>query len=264
MGLGKRISVPLFILCALAFCPAKGNAQFSRMGDQRQTPPELWTDLVRQRLEVGLNAARVTGNVDSTLVAGTLRYAWKIDPRNSLFLEGATAYNTYGGTVTLDKRNISALYTYALAPWLNAYAWSAHAQNLFLDLKYRTTNGAGLCVHGTTGVMKPVMFSLGAAPEYARYYNGEIKRKFRANSRLVFKIPVGDILTLSEDFIYFASFNDFADYRIYNEVYADLSIIADRLSYRLTVVDEYDNRPLSGIKRNDFTFTQGLVVHFGK
>ena len=108
------------------------------------------------------------------------------------------------------------------------------------------------------------MISVGVAPEYALYYGGTQSRKFRANSRLVFRIPVSSFLSIGDDFIYFASFNDFSDYRIYNETFADFAIVTDKLSYRVTLTDEYENDPFPGIQNNDFTFAQGLSVHFGK
>jgi len=250
----------------LLMTPSFALAQYSRTADQRQTPPELWNELEKQKLDIGFSANRVTGNVDSTFVGGSLRYGLRINGRNTILAEGSTAYNTYGGAITLDKRNISLLYTYSLTPWLNAYGWTAHAQNLFLSLRYRTTNGAGFCAHGPLlyGILDPVAFSLGVAPEYARYYDGEQSRKFRANARLVFRIPVSDTLTIGEDLVYFVKSDEFADFRIYSEAYADLVILPGKLSYRVTVTDEYDNRPFPGIKDNDFTLSQGLVVHLGK
>ncbi|MFA6583926.1 MAG: DUF481 domain-containing protein [Elusimicrobiaceae bacterium] len=255
-----------FIIFAglLAAASSPAGAQAARTDDQRQTPPELWTSVEKQKLEIFANASRLTGNVDSSSFGGSLRYALKINPANSLFVEGASAYSAFNGSTQLEKSRISALYAYALSPSVNAYVWTAHAQNKFLNLHYRTTNGTGLCLHGFGGkIFDPILLSAGVAPEYELYYGGTQNRKFRANGRVVFRIPVGDFMTIGEDFIYFASFNNFSDYRIYNETYAELAI-TEKLSYRITATDEYDSRPFSGVKNNDFTLAQGLVVHLGK
>lgn len=237
----------------------------SRTDDQRQTPPELWTNVDKQKLVIFANANRNTGNVDSTSYGGNLRYALKFDDRNALFAEGSAAYSAYAGKTQMENGRLSALFVNAIAPSWNAYLWASAGQNRFLNLHYRTTEGAGLCYHGFwSAVFKPIMVSAGVAPEYAKYYGGSDYRKFRANARIVFRIPVTSFMSIGNDFIYFASFNNFSDYRIYNETFADFPIVADKLSYRITAVDEYENDPFPGIKNNDFTLTQGLVFQFGK
>ena len=74
--------IPLVTAC-LVVMPVLAMAQ-TRTNDQRQTPPELWTNVENYKLELSANASRVTGNVDSSSFGGDLRYALKMNQRNSL------------------------------------------------------------------------------------------------------------------------------------------------------------------------------------
>ncbi|MCX5789499.1 MAG: DUF481 domain-containing protein [Elusimicrobia bacterium] len=60
------------------------------------------------------------------------------------------------------------------------------------------------------------------------------------------------------------SLTDFHNYRLYTEIYLQLKVTEELLSFRVTWTDEYDSRPFPGIKPNDSSLNYTLVVHFGK
>jgi len=254
-----------FLGAAALLLPALCQAQFARTNDQLVVPPEYRTDIEKQRLDIIAGSSYLRGNVDSYSVNGGLRYALKMNQRNTLFVDADGMYTEFSRETKLDNTRGSALYIHAVKPSLNIYGWTAHGRNQFLDLKYRTTNGAGLCFHSfMPPVFSQFLAAFGPAFEYALYGDNTEKRFLRANGRLNFRIPLGDTVTIGEDFIYFGDMADFSDYRIYNEFYIQFAIKPEKLSFRITLTDEYENRPFMGVKNNDFTMTQGLVMHLGK
>ncbi len=255
----------LVSLCAGVFAGQSSAQVFARMDDLRASPPELWFNVEKQKLDIMASGNYMDGNTESRSVGGSLRYARKINQTNSLFVEGDNSYTSFSGNTLMDKFRGSVLYVYAAGPGVNIWAWSTHAHNYFLKLKYRTANGAGLCFHGfMPDIFSPSLVSVGILPEYARYDTGYETRIWRANGRLNFRIPVSGSMEIGNDFLYYGDVSDFSNYRIYNEFYAQFTIKPEKLSLRLALSDEYDSRPFAGVKKNDFSMTQSLVFHLGK
>jgi len=262
-------SLSLLTLCAaqvscLALLPGLCRAQLSRTDDQYVLPPE-YRPAKKHSLDITAGSSYMSGNVDSLAVNGGLHYTLEMSRRNSVFLDGDGMLTKFNRQTLLDKRRATALYIFSAKPAMNIYAWTSYGHNRFLELDRRTTSGAGLCFHNfMPSVFSQFLVSAGPAYEYARYYDREEKRFLRANGRLNFMIPAGSFATIGEDFIYFGDTKNFGDYHFYNELYLQLTIKPDTLSYRLALVDEYENRPFAGVRSNDFSMTQGLVLHLGK
>ncbi|MFA5162426.1 MAG: DUF481 domain-containing protein [Elusimicrobiales bacterium] len=254
----RRFLVSALLASAL---PGPCMAQFMRADDQLVVPPEYRTSAEKQTLDIIAGSSYLRGNVDSYSVNGGLRYNLK----NTLYIDADAMYTEFDRETKLDKARANALYIYSVKPSLNIYGWASYGRNKFLDLKRRNTGGAGVCFHNfMPAVFSQFLLAFGPAYEYALYDNNSDKSMLRANGRINFRIPLGGLAELGGDFIYFGDTADFSDYRIYNETFILFAIRPDKLSFRISLTDEYENRPFAGVKNNDFTMTQSLVVHLGK
>lgn len=97
----------------------------------------------------------------------------------------------------------TGLYACSAAPHLNVFATTTHAKNRPIKLDYRTSNGAGVCVHGfMPGAFDPVLLSLAVTPEHEEYSDGNSDDTVRAMLRLNFKAPLNAYSALGSDLVY--------------------------------------------------------------
>ena len=252
-------------LILLAGLNSQIHAQaYSRSDDVRVKPPQAYAGST-DKLDIEGGFSYMEGNVDSRSLNGAVNYKVELSSRTELMVDGAANYSTFGDSTTMEKLHGSALYAYHLQPHWNLFAVSTHAHNRFLSLNYRTTNGAGICAHSfMPGPFDLFLLSLAVTPEYAYYSDRTIDRTTRALARLNFTAHPTDYLSIGFDGMYLPSFQDFGDYRLYAETFAQFKITPQTLSYKVTLSDEYDSAGRPGIKLNDFTATQAIVVHLGK
>lgn len=254
----------LIVAALLLACPRGAWAQFSRGEDIRTKPPERWAPVTKLGLDLRGGGSYLSGNVRQTGYFGGLEYIQKFASRHQFMLEGAEDYSKFNDVKVMDKSRGSVLYAYSLAPRWNAYAASTQGQNRFTRIRYRTTNGAGLCYHSFVPFLNPVLVSAAVTPEYEAFFGGGQRHTTRATGRLNFGVPVSEHASLNTDFWYLPSLTDFHNYRLYTEIYLQLKVTEELLSFRVTWTDEYDSRPFPGIKPNDSSLNYTLVVHFGK
>jgi len=257
----KFLSCAALLLSGAQF--ASGQA-FSRSDDMRVKPPQAFEGSRNKlNLEGGFNY--LEGNVDSLGVNGAFDYKLEINPKSEFIAEGAANYASFGHKTQMEKLRGSLLYAWHLAPNWNIFVTNSQAHNRFLALHYRTATGAGLCFHNfmPKTAFDTFLISAAVTPEYADFENGVIERYVRGVGRITFSVKPSGYFEAGFDGLYLPALSDFPNYRLYGEVYAKFTVVPDRLSYKITASDEYDSRPQPGIKFNDFTFTQALVVHIG-
>ena len=250
---------------AVVLGPVPSGAQnYARTDDLRTRPPELWFPWKEYGLDLRAGGSYLQGNVRSNSFSGGIEFTEKLARSQQVFVEGAQDYAKFNDNIVLDNTRGSLLYAYAPKPHWNLFALSTQARNRFLQIHYRTMNGGGVCYHSFLSGFEHILASLAVTPDYEAFNSGLIRRAVRSQARFNFGFPVSPFATVGGDFIYMPAFSDFSDYLIYSEVYLQLKVTQERLSFKIGFTDEYDSRPFSGIQKNDKTLNYSLLVHFGK
>jgi hypothetical protein len=252
-----------FFALVLGSVPARAQ-NYARTDDLRARPPELWFPWKEYGLDLRAGGSYLQGNVESNSFSGGIEFTEKLARSQQVFIEGAEDYTKFNHNIVLDKTRGSLLYAYAPKPHWNLFALSTQGRNRFLDIRYRTMNGGGVCYHSFLPGFDHILASLAATPDYEDFNSGLIRRTVRSQARFNFGFPVSPFATVGGDFIYMPAFSDFANYLIYSEAYLQLKVTQERLSIKIAFTDEYDSRPFSGIQDNDKTLNCSLLVHFGK
>lgn len=256
-------------LLGLAGRPAAAQV-FARADDTRATPPE-YRPRRPLRVELSGGATFLTGNVDHLALAGKLALGLRLAERHELFLDGAATHTMFNGSTVIDKDSGALMYVFALVKHWNLFALSTHSRNRFLQLDYRTTNTAGLCLHSFgPAALTPLLVSVGLTPEFELWpapagsaaAGSESVFALRASARLSFTWLATKALNVGFDLIYTPALADPADFRLYLESYVQLKLTSELLSLRLAATDEYDSRPRAGVRRNDLSLLPTLVVTF--
>ncbi|MBI5244279.1 MAG: DUF481 domain-containing protein [Elusimicrobia bacterium] len=253
-------AVLLFTLCGGAFAA-------SRTEDLRAKPPERWAPVKNYGLDLELGGLRQQGNVDQTNVHSGLKFRTVFQERHQFFVEWNSDYTSFGGARKVDKMLGSFLYAYSAAPHVNLFFHTTHGHNDAIKLDYRTKNGLpGVCLHG---FFKPYldtfMASTSLVTEHESYQNGENRTNTRAGNRLNFSGPISQYASFSGDFYYVPKLNRIGDYWLSWEGWVQFKLTPERVSFRVTVTDEYESRPVvTGVRRNDFGMMYSVVVHLWK
>ena len=253
------------VLLMLSAIPVQAGT-FSRAEDTRPLPPERWTNWDVFGVDLRLGGTFLMGNVDHLGLSADLGLSWRMTPAHSLFLSGQADYASFGGTSKLDAETGTLLYAWGVHKMVNLFAYSTHYRNPFQDIKYRTTNSGGLCIHSFWAkVFDPILISLGLTYEYEISHKDELTDwALRATARLNFHLPVNDYLSMGGDFWYAPRLSDFRDYRVYGEFYFETKITKDILAFRVTFADEYDSMPQAGVEKNDLSLIGAFVLRVGK
>jgi len=255
----------LFFGIVLSVPPGVQAGPFSRADDTRPLPPERWTNWEVVGLDLRLGGTWLDGNVDHLGLSGEAGFSWRFLPNHSLFLSGSGAYAEFGGDTKLEKTSGSFLYAYGIHRNLNIYAYSTYAHNKFLLLDYRLTNSLGLCVHSfLPSLFDPILFSAGATHEHETFDDDTTEQAWRPTLRLNFELAANTFVRLGADLFYVPALEDFSDYRVYAETYAELKITKNIFSFRITAADEYDSLPREGVEGNDLMLLGSVVIRTGR
>ena len=142
---------------------------------------------------------------------------------------------------------------------------TTHAHNEAIRLRYRTTDGGGVCYHSfLSGPLDPVLISAAIMPEYEKFKDGVTHSMTRGNFRFTFGYPMTSHFAAGADLIYMPRLTRFSDYRMYGEAYFKFKITDNTLDFKVTVTDEYESRPRPGVKFNDLITGYALVLKLGK
>ncbi|OGR43767.1 MAG: hypothetical protein A2X28_10255 [Elusimicrobia bacterium GWA2_56_46] len=255
------------IVIAAILLAAAGNfvsAQV-RTEDVRVRPPESWPKREVYGLDITLGGSYLRGNVENSGISGGLDFNTTISRRHQIFIQASKDYAEFNDLVLVDKDKASLLYAYKIRERWNIFVNTTHAHNEAIKLKYRTTNGGGVCYHSfLSGLLDPVLLSAAIMPEYETFKDGVTHTPTRGNFRLNFGYPVTSHFAAGADLMYMPRLTRFADYRMYGEAYFKFKITDNTLDFKMTVTDEYESRPRPGVKFNDLITGFALVVKLGK
>ena len=235
----------LAVLSALLFfTSATAYAQFKRTEDIRVKPPEKWAANEVYGLNLSLGGGYLNGNVKNSNILSKADFDWKINKENTLFVEAFHNYVEYNNNVVNNKFKGSVLYAYSLNSNLNLFLQTTHFKNKFQNIKYKTTNTAGLCFHNfLDGVFKPTMISAGLTPTYEKHTDNTSKSELRSISRVNFSTDLTETAKFNGDVIYMPRLSALSDYQLYVESFIELKVWKEKLAFKITAANEYDSRP---------------------
>ena len=237
----------------------------ARTEDVRVRPPESWPKREAYGLDLTLGGSYLRGNVENRGVSGGLDFNTTISKRHQLFLQASKDYAEFNDFVLVDKDKASLLYAYRLKERVNLFVNTTHAHNEAIRLRYRTTDGGGVCYHSfLSGPLDPVLISAAIMPEYEKFKDGVTHSMTRGNFRFTFGYPMTSHFAAGADLIYMPRLTRFSDYRMYGEAYFKFKITDNTLDFKVTVTDEYESRPRPGVKFNDLITGYALVLKLGK
>ncbi len=253
----------LCCLCALLSTARDARAEvFARTDDTRPRPPEKRQRQKNFALDAASGVTYYSGNVDHYAISAKVDIMVRLAERHELFLDGSAIHSFFGGESKIDRDAGSLLYVFGFHEHWNLYIQSTHSRNRLFTLDYRTTNSLGICFHGwARPYFDTALVSLGITPENEWWSDDSTFFGVRATLRLTLAFETRQTFKIGADLIYAPVIYDPADFRLFVEVYLQARILEESLSFRLTIRDEYDSRPLAGIENNDVSIVPSLVVH---
>ncbi|WP_040550812.1 DUF481 domain-containing protein [Pedosphaera parvula] len=196
-------------------------------------------------------------------VALTYSQPYQQDPKK--FFRNVLTYNAeYGktdGTLSANRMDGSSKTDFDVSKKVYIYnlMGSGYDQIRKINVRYEVGPGAGYHLFTLTNYVMNVELGGNYQAEY-RSDNTETKNFYlRLAEDINWKI--NKQMSLVEKFELFPQANDFSQYRARFEATFSHSLLAN-LSLNLTLLDQYDTKPASGVSRNELQVRSSLGVKF--
>lgn len=255
----KTILTHFAILTAFSF---SAYAQFERTKDVRTSVPELLTGNDEKGLELSFGLNYVTGNARQIMGNGALKVfrQWE---QWIAYLEGRYFLLGINDPLLRVQNQGSATFRvdYKLSTAFRIFIFNTNAFNEFLNLSYRGTLGIGPWwqVEAWEGRIKNGM-SLAIAREYENYRNSDAStHTTRLSLRNISTLSVTEHSRLGYDFFYVPNVNNWHDFRLIFSPFIEADFYEKIIALKLGLVFERDNRPPSGVKKNDNALASSLI-----
>lgn len=212
--------------------------------------------------DLNLGGALNRGNVDQSYVSGDVAFI-KMFSASSIYVAGALTYLTFAKKRLINEGSSTLRYDHWLSENWRLFAFTSHAYNQFLRLRYRATAGAGPWYDLHLG---PTVHGLSAAVtyEYELFRHDPSENTPRLSLRLASEFPFNDIARLSVDVFYVPALPNARDVRWYGMIAFETLFWKDVLGLKLTWAGEYDSRPKPTIKKEDMVLIASLAWHLGQ
>ncbi len=214
-----------------------------------------------RKLSAGYSFSR--GNTDKSQMTASL----SLDRKTQLdqwTLRGRSSYSSANKKMDSQKWDASARYAFSFGKILKAYNFYRFEadHDRFSNIHYRLTPFAGV---GYWFFDQPDVRwrgELGLGFEHTNYRNNQ---KDSSEGIIVPRISseytlIGDS-KLAKDVSLYLPFNDVKSYRIKGQV-DFINPIDEYLSFKISVIDDFDSNPSGGTSKNDLRFISSLVYSF--
>lgn len=230
--------------------------------DTRPAAPQQRKQWEHQGINLQLSGSYLNGNVNLINAATSASYNVNFG-EHQLFADLGNLLTIAGNNTLANRINGSLLYAWNMTSNLNLYGYTTHSTDESIKLDYRLTNGIGICRHK----ILPEIFSLalisgGIASENEWFQDQTTPFALRAVLRLTAALPLTDWAEIGVDSFYTPVIVNPSDFRIYGEAYLKFNL-TEMLSFKLSAANEYDSRPLDGVKNNDFGVFSTLSLDWG-
>lgn len=256
-----RFVAVLFLLSMILNCQPASAQLITRSDDVRPTVPEKWQADAKTTLQLNAGGSSLFGNLDTDTRHGGLKLRHEVAHGREWMLEGSAFRMLINDVVIQDRWKGSLLFIQELKPWLNVFGGVTLARNSITQLHLRSTLSLpGLCRHK----LFPENFDLflvSLSPTFEReeYDNGSKVNATRATLRLTLEKKLSASARLGLDSTWTPDVKDSDDYRTFVEPWLELVLVPGRSSLKISYADEFDSRPLAGLKKRDRAVMAGLT-----
>lgn len=248
---------------ALLLMPAlPAAAAIGTTPDTRPAAPQQRKSWKTFGASAELSGNFMQGNADIFNLGAIVNLNANFGP-HQFFLDGGNTLTRLAGTTVVNRIAGSGLYAYGVLDNFNLYGYTTHAHDQSNKVDYRLTNGVGLCLHKIASpVFSLFLLSVGPSLEQEWIKGGAYQTVIRSVARANAVLPVSDTVDWGVDAFYTPAVTDFGDFRVYAESYLQVKLTS-ALSLKITAADEYDSRPVPGIRLNDAGLFVGIKGEFG-
>jgi putative salt-induced outer membrane protein YdiY len=199
------------------------------------------------------------GNSESLLVTADLLAEYR-GADDELFLQAGGAYGENAGVTNVENARASAQYNRLFTERWYGSAAARLLYDSISQVDYRVTPRVALgCYLLKTDA---VQLSVEAGPGYLwEEVGGVAADSFTLEALQKLTWQVTDTISLGETLGYIGSPEDFNDYLILASAFVDVAM-TDRVSFRTSVTNTFDNTPALGASKNDLILSAGFAVKF--
>ncbi len=223
---------------------------------QSQPKPDLWEG------EFSLGYNRTSGNTENSQLSSELQLKRKTDiDEFTARLRGF--YSSTDKKMNSQKWYGSVRYAYSFwdKRWYNFYKLEA-SHDRFSNIDYRITPSAGVGYWYSDTKDFKLMTEIGLGWEYTEYRdNTNSQTQLILLPRLFLEKALTDTLRFSQDLTLYPSLEDTGEFRLYSET-SLINAVTENISLKLSLIDDYNSDPASGIEKNDTQFISSLIYSF--
>ncbi|MFH1729613.1 MAG: DUF481 domain-containing protein [Pseudomonadota bacterium] len=259
MIIEKRIQT-LFITCVILFFSVNTLFADGRAGDTRTLNPNDLQNGNVYKIEAGLGTAQTTGNADISSLAANMAFNFNCKKQN-FYIIGDLTYLEYNDIINRNDASAVARYDHTIFDNLKWFVYNTHAYNELLLLDYRLTGGTGPWYDFKLGTLLNAA-SLAITYEFEQFNGYANEHTPRLSYRHIFSYSINEIVSWNLDFFYVPKITDWSDVHIFLNTNLDITIYKDIIKIRLTLKDEYDSVPKTGVEENDMSFITSIVFNY--
>lgn len=247
----------------LATAPTQGTNVASSAGALPNPPtnavvvkpaPLVWSGEVQVGADLGFSEK------NRQLYTGRAKVGLSYYRLRNLF-DYSFSYGRTDGIVSANRMDASMKTDYELSPRVYAYNLIGSGYDEIRKINFRYEAGPGLGYHVVKGPR--FLFKTEAGVNYqAQYLADDTKSElvfYRLAEEAAWKITPR--LSLDEKFEFFPQVDDFGQFRFRFESNARYALM-NNLFFTVTVLDQYDTQPASGIGPNDLQVRSTIGVKF--
>jgi len=223
---------------------------------------EAEEDVIWNR-NVSLGYNKTSGNTDTSRLSLDIAVNRNKKHVNEITLKGSTYYSSSNKNMDAQKWYGSGRYAFSFGGnkrWYNFYKMEAD-HDRFADVDYRLipSSGIGYWFYDLPELKAMVEVAIGY--ERTNYKNTDDSEEAVLIPRAFFEKAIFKNSKFTEDVVFYPAIDDPADYRLRSET-VFTSPLSEKLSLNLSLIDEYDAKPVKDTKKNDVRFISSLTYSF--
>jgi putative salt-induced outer membrane protein len=214
--------------------------------------------------EFSLGYTKSSGNTEASQLSATLSADRKIEHVNEINLKADLFYSSSNGQMDAQRWQGMGRYAFSFGEtkkWYNFYKFEAD-HDKFANVDYRLIPAAGVGYWLYDLPEMKVMAELAIGFEHTDYSD----RSKESNEailipRAFFEKTFFEDTKFSQDLSLYPALDDFSDYRLHSET-ALTTALNEKLSLRLSLIDDYNSSPASSAEKNDLRLISSLAYSF--
>lgn len=214
----------------------------------------------KKEVSVGYNKSSGNTQTSQLVASGYINRKTTYD---EFTIKGDTHYSSSKKKMNAQRWHGMARYAFSFwkNKWYNFFKFEAD-HDRFANRDYRLVPSTGIMYRFSDTPDWKAIVEGGIGYEHTSYRDGT-KEYGEATliSRAFFEKKLFDNLTISQDITLYPSLGGEGEYRLHSET-SFISPINEKLSLRLSLVDDYDSNPTIDVKKNDWRLISSLVCSF--